>query len=350
MFKNKKFYKLFLIFYINLNIFFITDFIFGKFFSDPPDFLNTSNQYKTNYRNYFQPRTDNLGNLYYTPELINIDVNYSRIQNFPANSYKVMAIGDSFTQGQGVKKTDTWIKQLEKMKFNKQFFGINFGKSGANIKEIKKIFNDNYTKTRTDLVIYGFVLNDPIINSSVPIGMDFDEKNNYGESIGLYFDLINTRTNVFDANRKGFMKFIYDYSNIAKYFIRKFEIKDVGQRTIKYYQNSLDPNINAKGLEETFNIIQQINLKLISDGKKFLIAIFPLFYSTQKNYPFIKEHLFLENKFKKMGINVLDLYPFFSGINDTELWVHPIDQHPNNYAHQIAAKAIYDYIQKINML
>ena len=45
------------------------------------------------------------------------------------------------------------------------------------------------------------------------------------------------------------------------------------------------------------------------------------------------------------AIDVLDLFPAFQGQRERDLWVHPSDQHPNEKAHAIAARAMADYIR-----
>jgi hypothetical protein len=46
------------------------------------------------------------------------------------------------------------------------------------------------------------------------------------------------------------------------------------------------------------------------------------------------------------GIPVLDLRPAYSGYDGLELWVHPSDQHPNEIAHDMAARAIAWFLRR----
>jgi hypothetical protein len=98
----------------NLLLFGLADLIFGILVPGPPEYLNTKNQYTSNYRNYFTEFTDINGNKFWgVDNSVAVDVNYQHT-SFEPNSIKVLAIGDSFTAGQGVKQQDTWVKQLEK--------------------------------------------------------------------------------------------------------------------------------------------------------------------------------------------------------------------------------------------
>ena len=53
----------------------------------------------------------------------------------PTGKRKILAIGDSFTWGQGVRFEDTYIKKIEKL--NENVVGINIAESGADLNKIK---------------------------------------------------------------------------------------------------------------------------------------------------------------------------------------------------------------------
>jgi hypothetical protein len=336
--------KISLILVINLIIFGILDFIFGVFISGPPEYLNTKNQYSTNYRNYFVEFKDQNGEKFFGVDNTKpVDVTYQNT-SFKPNSIKVLAIGDSFTAGQGIKRQDTWIKQLEKLSPQKLLYGINYGYAGIGIREVFEVFNKHIKNLNPDLIVYAYVLNDPIAKPTSPLELDIDEKNEYPHDNGLYFDLINYRSIVFDKNRGEILNFFYNNFNIGKYLIRILERKAVSEKTVKFYKNLHDPEINREGLNETLNLIQIMNETSVKNGSKFVVMIFPLFFNTQKNYPFSKAHTYLTSEMKRRNIQTLDLLPSYLGIQDSELWVHPIDQHPNDYAQSIAAKALRDWM------
>jgi len=337
---NSKLAKITAIVAANLVVLFVVDMLFGMIIGVPPEFINTEDQYSSNYRNYFIEKKDMFGRTYFTVDRSQpVNLTYPN-EKFEPGSLKVLAIGDSFTAGQGVKPQDTWIKQLEKLS-SKKLYGINRGVSGFNIKEIYEMFNVAIQEVDPDLVVYAYVLNDPIVKSKVPLKLDLDTVNQYEyKEAGLYDDLINFRTTVFENNRNGLMNLLYKSSNMARYLIRSFERKEITKRTIAYYQQIHDPAQNAEGLEETFKLIEQIKITSEKKHSKFLVMIFPLFYNTQKNYPFQHVHQFIQRELAKRKVESLDLFPEYKGIKDAELWVHPVDQHPNDYAQGIAAKAL----------
>lgn len=331
---------------VNLIIFYVVDLIFGLIVGPVPEFLNASAEYASNYRNYFVEKEVAPGRkIFVVDRSVPVNVYYQN-ENFIPNSIKILAVGDSFTQGQGVKAQDTWVKKLETLSKEKKLYGINYGVSGLNIREIHEVFNYAIQQVFPSLVVYAYVLNDPILDPTVPVGMDIDSSDEYlYKDEGLYYDFINYRSTVFSKNRNPFLDILYKNSNMARYLIRSFERRDVSERTIQYYKDLHDPLKNMKGLNDSFAIIEEMKKTTEAKGGKFLVMIFPLFYNIEKNYPFENVHYYLQSELKKRKIDSLDLFPFYKGIKDSELWVHPIDQHPNDYAHGIAAHALWKWME-----
>ena len=75
------------------------------------------------------------------------------------------------------------------------------------------------------------------------------------------------------------------------------------------------------------------------------MVIFPFMYRLDDSYPFAVIHRMVEEALREHGIPVADLFPAFEGESYTRLWVHPSDQHPNDRAHAIAARAIADLLR-----
>lgn len=50
------------------------------------------------------------------------------------------------------------------------------------------------------------------------------------------------------------------------------------------------------------------------------------------------------NIFRKNEIPYIDFYPIFKKYDESKLWVHPKDKHPNSLATDIIAKEISNFI------
>lgn len=295
-------------------------------------------KYSSNYRNYFISRFDKK----YNQVIFTVDESEDALwtrKNFDKvdpGKTKVLFVGDSFTEGQGVKRKDTYSKQIEQL--SSKMATYNRGKGGADIKEIYDIFQKNINEIKPKVVIYGYVLNDPIIGNSGLTDIPSDRNNIFK------WDFINDRTSVFKADRNRLLSALCRYSNILSYIVHQYERWSVTQYTINHYNEINSLKYNQKGFSETISLIEKMKNETQSNGGTFIVAIFPLFYNTQKDYPFTAAHESLSRELAKHNIKTIDLLDSYKGINDSTLWVHPTDQHPNDYAHNIAAKKILDEI------
>jgi hypothetical protein len=75
------------------------------------------------------------------------------------------------------------------------------------------------------------------------------------------------------------------------------------------------------------------------DGFEIVAVIFPLLYRLD-DYPLEPEHLEVKSTFAAAGIEAVDLLDSFRGHRAEDLWAHPVDPHPNEIAHGIAAERL----------
>lgn len=105
----------------------------------------------------------------------------------PSNVFRIAVIGDSVTFGFRVPQTETYSRRLENL-LNlaaqpgaPSFEVINFGVTGYNITQIAEQLRTRVLRYAPDLVVYGYVLNDP-----QPTGLEADalkylaEQRDYG--------------------------------------------------------------------------------------------------------------------------------------------------------------------------
>lgn len=71
-------------------------------------------------------------------------------------------------------------------------------------------------------------------------------------------------------------------------------------------------------------------------------VIVPLLAEPWDTYSFAEEHPRMRATMEEEGIEVLDLLDTFRNVPARELWAGPLDPHPNEQAHALAADAIYD--------
>jgi hypothetical protein len=327
---------------INLIVFLLLDQVLGFFLPEPIEYLNKSKypweSYSSNYRNYFDK--DQLdGKTFYTiKRKWNERLFHSK--PIPNGKRKILAIGDSFTWGQGVRFKDTYIKKIEKL--NKNVVGINIAKSGADLNQIKTLFFRDVDKIKPEQVFYGYCLNDMFIdwNSSNIVNMDWDKENKYKKDIGLKWDFINKRTVAIDDGRNSKLYNYLQWSPIFKKIYRKIELENISKNTIQHYKDIYDFKKNKIGIEKTIRYIKMLKDKSSEFNAKFTIIIFPIIYWTKENYEFKESQDNFIKLLTKNNIDVIDMTSTWRNYAQEELWVHPVDQHPNDFAHELVAREI----------
>lgn len=330
-------------FFVNITILILIDLISRLVLPPVANNLNSGwgagGKYSTNYRNYFISKFDKKSN----QTIFKVDRseddfwNRKNTDKTDPRKIKVLFIGDSFTEGQGVKRKDTYSSKIEQL--SPVIASYNRGRGGADIQEIFEIFQTNIHEINPQVVVFGYVLNDPIVAKSGLTEIPTGSNNNV-----FKWDFINDRTSVFKADRSKIMTSLCSYSNIVSYAVHQYERWSVTKNTVNHYNEINSMKYNGKGLSETLELIIKMKKETEKKGGKFIVAIFPLFYKTQNNYPFMSAHESLKNEFAKYNIKTIDLFDSYKGVKDSSLWVHPTDQHPNDYAHGIAAKKILEEI------
>ena len=346
--------KIFITIFINILFVILIDFVFGIIFNTPK-YLSKKNydwgMYHSNYRGYFD-KLDKDGETVY-----GIDYSKVKYDNIkpPTSDYdglKVVAIGDSFTEGQGVRRTDTYSNMLSLLT-NDQVRGFNHGKGGDDIYQVTNRFLAKDFEFKPDVIIYGYCIND-IPNFNYDIALDIDNNKErakeYKNDYPLKWDFINLRTNAVENSRGKLLKFFTDHSNIINYFARQIELKDISRRTTEYYLKTHDEKFNPKGIEKLKEQILKMKAKADEYGAQFTLMIFPIIFWPNGEYPFGPIHEKMRQIAKDLGIDVIDLKDTFLKYPDSELWVHPVDQHPNDFAQKITSEKIIEYLKQKDLL
>ncbi|MBW1988995.1 MAG: SGNH/GDSL hydrolase family protein [Deltaproteobacteria bacterium] len=75
-----------------------------------------------------------------------------------------------------------------------------------------------------------------------------------------------------------------------------------------------------------------------------MIMLFPMLYDFG-DYPFTEVHEKIRAFCREQGIPFLDLLPAYRKYRAEDLWVHPIDHHPNEIGHRIAAEELFSFLE-----
>jgi lysophospholipase L1-like esterase len=235
---------------------------------------------------------------------------------------QIVAVGDSFTYGRGVRYEDTWPTRLERS-LNRDRVRVaikNCGVVGAGTQDVLEIYElESNELPRESLVIYGMVLNDFGLAMETPV-------------IGLNFIDINNGGYTFNPLRK--------HSALVNFILHRIDERRLHTATLKAYLGSFD----GESAEVGFEFLAQLNQTVSENDETLLVVVFPLLYDFE-NYHFDPMHQKIEAFCRSRGIHHLDLLPAFSSYGAEDLWANPTDHHPNETAHEIAAEEIHAFIE-----
>ena len=243
----------------------------------------------------------------------------------PASKYRILGLGDSYLYGQGVKFDDICLTKLGKIlqkSLLNQVEVINTGISGYNTGNERDLLINRGLNYKPDMVIVHFVLND--------VEQDLSKS---GPKVEFFNDYLSIYQKCDTLSR-----YSYLWGWIRQQYLRNI----IGKRYIEYCINNYQKD-NTR-FQRCWNDLLDIQRVCEENDIKLLVVIFPFFYNLNLNYPFQVIHDQLSKSCIAAKIPILDLLPYFKSYQGPELWVHPVDQHPNEIAHYIAAKAISEYL------
>jgi len=241
---------------------------------------------------------------------------------------RIAILGDSFIWGDGVEDSVRWCDKLEGL-FNRDHKNVEilkWAKCGWSTVDEYNFYSSFGSKYSIDLLIVGFVVNDPVMDSSMqnafirkngfvyrtffkPIGMLFPN------SLSLFVDIANNFSSTYFGN--GYYNWInqlYTPQNLEKY---------------QLLLNSFSTYCKERKMRLLFVLTPENHNRIL--GEKF-DEITPLL--------------------EKADIEYLNLYPLVNqelhNYSNRELWANPANGHPGNLVTTVYAKSVYTYLMQTN--
>ena len=251
----------------------------------------------------------------------------------PRGVRRVVVLGDSFAEGQGVKEADTVARVLERLLARRapgRYEVRNCGRRGMDFPELFGSFEDALAYA-PDLVIYTLTLNDAVQP------LEFRERQSHLN------DWILDRSRAPDGPLAAYSAF----RPRAFDFVRdRLEALVIGWETTRWYLDMWG-DANRRGWQRTQEYLREMERRLNQRRARLLIAPWPLFVGLEGGYPFGPVHETIHRFCLVEGIPHHDLLPVFRGRRDSDLWVHPVDMHPNQIAHRLAAESLAPVVLKL---
>jgi GDSL-like Lipase/Acylhydrolase family len=254
----------------------------------------------------------------------------------PLGTFRILVLGDSFTFGAGVRDEDTFVRRLEKSlnehTTSKNFEVLNAGVEGYNTRDEVIYLENQWLELDPDLVLIGFYLNDayPDLTFAVTIK---------GLNLGVSF-----------VQPSGLARYSYtwDYAQ-HELHTRKLRRKVDEFYAAAYFSHPKEFLENADDVQVDWSVCRDA-LKRAMDltrarNIKIALAVFPEFYRLDAGYPFENIHRLVVETCESISLPACDLLPIYRGMRTDRLWVHITDHHPNEVAHQLAARAIEEFMR-----
>ena len=231
--------------------------------------------------------------------------------------FRILAVGDSFTFGSGVQDADTWPQQLEGLLRAEregpvEVINAGFAAGTHHVAGYVDWIRSDGVEFQPDILMIGLCLNDI---GAIPM-LGYPVLAPEHPWLGGVSEILNTIQKTMTMNEVKQQKL--DGSLVLKYFPAPWEAAKEGMRSIK-------------------KIAAERDLRLI-------IAIFPMVTQLNERYPLAGVHKTIGAFCKSEGIESVDLLSNFLGREESDLWVHPTDQHPNKIGQGLIAAGVRDYL------
>ena len=243
---------------------------------------------------------------------------------------RVAVIGDSFTEGMGVKEEDAYPRVLARLLQEERVEVLNCGRRGYDFPALFDLFEDAL-RLEPDVVVYGMVLNDPDRSEVLDA---FDKSLN---------DWIMERSRMVPEAppELGFLDL-----RLAAFVRDRVRTYRMGRDTTRWYRD-LYGDANREGWRSTQGFLREMNRRVTERGGRFVIALWPLLVDLEGAYPFEDLEGAIARFCLTAGIAHHPLRPALRGRRTESLWVHPVDHHPNEMAHRLAAEHLAPLVRKL---
>ncbi|HEY3120508.1 MAG TPA: SGNH/GDSL hydrolase family protein [Vicinamibacteria bacterium] len=247
---------------------------------------------------------------------------------------RVVIVGDSFTEGQGVKEADTYPRALERLlnaELPGRFEVLNCGRRGTDFPELFAVFEEALALA-PDVLVYAMVLNDAARSPG------FQARQSYLN------DWILDRGRMLEGQPPPELRPLD--SRLLAFVHDRLESWRIGRDTARWYLDMYDAP-NREGWERTQGYIREMNRRVREQGGAFLLAWWPLMVNLEGRDPFARPSETVARFCVAAGIPRHDLRPALAGRRTESLWVHPVDMHPNETAHRLAAESLSPVVRTL---
>jgi len=251
----------------------------------------------------------------------------------PRGVLRVAGIGDSFAAGEGVPIERSLFKQVE-VDLGTGYEVVNAAQPGHGTRDELDRLRFVASKLDCQRAIVVWIANDVLRTP------ELEKRQDYVNDLVLLRD---ERLQGDDQRwYRGRSRLVDVVDSRLHLWLAKDDLARVTADTIGWYRDCYDPAQNGENLREF-----EANLAAIAGvpNCRSVLVLYPLLEGIESDYPLAAVHAYVAAAAQRAGLPVLDLAPVFRGHKSSDLWVHPVDHHPNGRAHELAAKAIIAWLR-----
>ncbi len=240
---------------------------------------------------------------------------------------RLAVMGDSFSEGQGVREPDTYPRVLQRLLDRPRHARVevlNCARRASDFPELRSELPE-VLALEPDLVLYAMVPNDA--ERSPELSARWKQLE----------DLISVR-------RQG--QLAWDYERLAPLDSRllalglgRWRAAQVHRESLRCYRETYS-GANRAGWERTQAHIVAMAEATRARGARFVLALWPLLVGLEGRYPLEDVHAEIARFCRASGLELVDLLPALRGHPSESLWVHPVDHHPNERAQRLVAEQL----------
>jgi len=260
----------------------------------------------------------------------------------PDDTFRIVMIGDSVLNGHGVHTEEIYAKHLERelndTAGSTKYEVIMLSIGALNTIQEAHLLRQEGIKYDPDLVVVGYVLNDPSPGTSLRKSIEREKNLSYYQKVRR------------SLKQSAFLLHTYlTLERVAWDLGVQLGGTGLGTRLIKqnYFVGLHEDEKSWQRVVEGFT---QISETARSKGIPVIVAIFPILYHLD-SYPWTEVHTKVTDEAKSHGMFVLDLLPVYQTHAESTVRKGGGDYiHPNATGHEVAGEAILSFLLENNLL
>lgn len=248
---------------------------------------------------------------------------------------RILFLGDSFTYGHGLAEPSKTFVGLIAERLNEErpcpqnqeYEVFNGGMPGSLTEEWVILFEDAVDPFAPDLVVAVFFLRDAVTGIT---------------SVQQIHEIRDGMRRLVDES------LLFRHSYTYRFFRERGELTKLSHRCLERIRAGYlgGPGETLEWQRAQANLLK-IRRQTLKRGARFAIVIFPVLIELHERYPLAEVCDVVDAFCRDHDIPVLCLLPTFMHKDAPSLWISPLDQHPNEHGHTLAADAIYGFLNPL---